>query len=76
MFPTIFATSLRGLGNKTKRASSVLMMSPVGGAVGTWLMGFAADWSGSMTVSFVVPFVAFLVVMAYALYVERLYRHY
>lgn len=75
MFPTIFATSLRGLGNKTKRASSVLMMSPVGGAVGTWLMGFAADWSGSMTVSFVVPFVAFLVVMAYALYVERLYRH-
>ncbi len=31
MFPTIFALSLRGLGNHTKRASSFLMMSPVGG---------------------------------------------
>ena len=34
MFPTIFALSLRGLGNHTKRASSYLMMSPIGGAVG------------------------------------------
>lgn len=30
MFPTIFALSLRGLGRHTKRASSFLMMSPVG----------------------------------------------
>lgn len=29
MFPTIFAISLRGLGNHTKRASSYLMMSPI-----------------------------------------------
>ena len=34
MFPTIFALSLRGLGRHTKRASSFLMMSPVGGVVG------------------------------------------
>ena len=38
MFPTIFAISLKGLGGKTKRASSFLMMSPVGGAVGPVLM--------------------------------------
>ena len=43
MFPTIFALSLRGLGNHTKRASSFLMMSPVGGVVGPLLMGLVAD---------------------------------
>ena len=45
MFPTIFALSLRGLGNHTKRASSYLMMSPIGGAVGPLLMGYVADQS-------------------------------
>ena len=41
MFPTIFALSLRGLGPLTKRASSLLMMTPVGGAVGlcSWVGG-------------------------------------
>ena len=43
MFPTIFALSLRGLGSHTKRASSFLMMSPVGGVVGPLLMGLVAD---------------------------------
>ena len=43
MFPTIFALSLRGLGSHTKRASSFLMMSPVGGVVGSLLMGLVAD---------------------------------
>ena len=43
MFPTIFALSLRGLGEKTKRASSFLMMTPVGGAVGRGL------WDGWQT---------------------------
>ena len=43
MFPTIFALSLRGLGSHTKRASSFLMMSPVGGVVGPLLMGYVAD---------------------------------
>lgn len=39
MFPTIFALSLRGLGNHTKRASSFLMMSPVGGDSGAFVNG-------------------------------------
>lgn len=33
MFPTIFALSIRGLGEQTKRASSFLIMSIVGGAI-------------------------------------------
>ena len=62
MFPTIFAISLRGLGNHTKRASSFLMMTPIGGAVGPLMMGFVADQT-SMSVSFMVPLVSFAVVL-------------
>lgn len=65
MFPTIFALSLKGLGSHTKRASSFLMMSPVGGAVGPLLMGYVADCS-TMSMAFIVPFVGYLVVWLYA----------
>ena len=65
MFPTIFALSLRGLGSHTKRASSFLMMSPVGGVVGPLLMGLVADLT-SMVTSFVVPLMAYVVVWLYA----------
>ena len=65
MFPTIFAISLRGLGDYTKRASSYLMMTPIGGAVGPLLMGFVADQT-NMSVSFVVPLVSYMVVWLYA----------
>ena len=58
MFPTIFALSLRGLGNHTKRASSFLMMSPVGGVVGPLLMGLVADHT-TMVWAFIVPLVAY-----------------
>ena len=65
MFPTIFALSLRGLGNHTKRASSFLMMSPVGGVVGPLLMGLVADYT-TMVIAFVVPLLAYIVVWLYA----------
>ena len=65
MFPTIFALSLRGLGPLTKRASSLLMMTPVGGAVGPLLMGLVADAS-TMSVAFIVPLVGFANVAAFA----------
>ena len=65
MFPTIFALSLRGLGNHTKRASSFLMMSPVGGVVGPLLMGLVADHT-TMVWAFIVPLVAYCVVWVYA----------
>ena len=65
MFPTIFALSLRGLGKHTKRASSYLMMSPVGGAVGPLMMRYVADQT-TMSLSFIVPLLSFIVVMLYA----------
>ena len=66
MFPTIFAICLRGLGNNTKRASSYLMMTPIGGAVGPLMMGAVGDMT-SMSFSFIVPLVSYMVVLAYAL---------
>lgn len=65
MFPTVFAISLKGLGHYTKRAASFLMMTPIGGAVGAFLMGYVGDVAG-MSNAFIVPMVAYAVVMAYA----------
>ena len=65
MFPTIFALALRGLGAHTKIASSLLIMSIVGGAVAPLLMGIVAD-GHSMALGFVVPLVCFIVIAAYA----------
>lgn len=67
MFPTIFALSLSGLGNLTKLGSSFLMMSPIGGAIGTLTMGYIADRAG-MSLSFLVPMAGYGVVLLFALY--------
>lgn len=65
MFPTIFAITIRGNGASTKIASSFLMMTPLGGAVGTSLMGWIAGLT-SMSTAFVVPAVAYAAVLIYA----------
>ena len=64
MFPTIFSIALTGLGNLTKSASSLLMMTPIGGC-GFLLMGLIADRT-HVVLPFVVPFVSFLIVLAFA----------
>lgn len=64
MFPTIFAIALTGLGNLTKSASSLLMMTPIGGC-GFLLMGLIADRT-HVVLPFVVPFVSFFIVLAFA----------
>lgn len=65
MFPTIFALALRKTGSHTKRASSFLIMSIVGGAIAPILMGIIADTS-SMAAGFSVPLVCFVVIAVYA----------
>ena len=64
MFPTIFSLALKDLGVLTKSASSVLMMTPVGGC-GFLLMGLIAD-GGNPVLPFVLPLAGFAVVLAYA----------
>lgn len=65
MFPTIFSLSLNGLdGRAKKKASSLLMMTPVGGCA-FLLMGLIAD-SGSLVLPFLIPLVGFALVAAFA----------
>ena len=65
MFPPIFALALRKTGSNTKRASSFLIMSIVGGAIAPVLMGAIAD-ANSMAAGFSVPLVCFVVIAVYA----------
>lgn len=65
MFPTIFALALKGVGQHTKRASSFLIMSIVGGAIAPVLMGLIADHA-SIAMAFIVPLCCFVVIAAYA----------
>jgi FHS family L-fucose permease-like MFS transporter len=70
MFPTIFALALKGVGQYTKRASSFLIMSIVGGAIAPVLMGLIADHA-SMAMAFIVPLCCFVVIAAYAARLAR-----
>lgn len=65
MFPTIFAITISDAGKSVKIASSFLMMTPIGGAVGTSLMGLMAD-ATSMSTAFVVPAIGYFFVLLYA----------
>jgi FHS family L-fucose permease-like MFS transporter len=58
MFPTIFALGLKGMGEKTKTAGSLLVMAILGGAALTKLMGILADKSG-LQVAYLVPILCF-----------------
>lgn len=71
MFPTIFALGIRGLGEHTKLGSSLIVMSIVGGAIASPLMGHIADVS-SMRVGFLVPLFCFVVIAAYGAVWPRL----
>lgn len=66
MFPTIFALSIKELGPKTKKASSFLVMSIVGGALFPPVMGLIAD-KFNMSVGFFAPIPFFAFILYYAL---------
>ena len=70
MFPTIFSLTLKGLGNLTKSASSILMMTPVGGC-GFLLMGLIADRTDNFILPFFIPLAGFAIVLAYAIKKRR-----
>ncbi len=60
MFPTIFSLALRDLGSLTKTASSILMMTPVGGC-GFLLVGAIAD-ATNLVIPFTIPLVGYILV--------------
>ncbi len=67
MFPTIFALALRSQHGNTKKASSYLIMTIVGGAIAPPLMGMIADYTDSVSLSYIIPLICYEVVFAYAL---------
>lgn len=70
MFPTIFAITIAEAGGSVKIASSFLMMTPIGGAVGTLLMGWMAD-NTSMSTAFLIPAAGYAFVLLYAVIAAR-----
>jgi FHS family L-fucose permease-like MFS transporter len=66
MFPTIFALGIKGLGPLTKKASSLLVMSIVGGAILPLFMGRIADVS-TMALGFILPLICFCYIVFFGL---------
>jgi FHS family L-fucose permease-like MFS transporter len=66
MFPTIFALGIKELGPKTKKASSFLVMSIVGGALFPPVMGLIAD-KFTMSVGFFAPIPFFVFILYFGL---------
>ena len=67
MFPTIFSLGIFGLGEKSKMASSFIVMAIMGGAVLPKVMGAIAD-ADTMSAGYVVPAVCFMVIALYGFF--------
>jgi len=72
MFPTIFALGIRDLGVNTKSGASLLVMSIIGGAVFTPVMGLAFQKTHSMAIAMVVPLVCYVCVAYYAFWGSKI----
>ncbi len=64
MFPTIFALGIHGLGPRSRKASSFIVMAIMGGAILPKLMGHVGDLYG-MSRAFAVPLGCFAFVSVY-----------
>lgn len=71
MFPTIFALGLKNLGPNTKLAGSMLVMSIIGGAILTPVMGLISQSSHSLARAYVVPLIAYVFVAYFAFWGSR-----
>ncbi|KAI9280784.1 major facilitator superfamily domain-containing protein [Sporodiniella umbellata] len=70
MFPTIFSLSTKDLGRNHKRGSALAIMGISGGAVLPPIQAVAHDHS-NVNVSFIVPLIAYVVVLLYSLFGSR-----
>jgi FHS family L-fucose permease-like MFS transporter len=71
MFPTIFSLGIWGLGEKSKLASSFIVMAIMGGAVLPKVMGAIADKDG-MSAGYIVPAVCFIAIALYGFFWTKL----
>ena len=73
MFPTIFALGIKDLGEETKLASSLLVMSIIGGAFVPVMMGIISDHTGgNIQIAYVMPVVSMLFILWFGLRGHRI----
>jgi len=69
MYPTNFASGIKGLGPHTKIGASILVMSLIGGAMLTPLIGLIGDkWAHAIAPGMVIPFISYMVIGWYGFY--------
>ena len=66
MWANIFAMSIKGLGKYTIKASGILVMAPVGGAILPMFQGMLADSFAGLQISFVLPMLCYAFILYYA----------
>ena len=69
MFPSIFALGIRGLGEQTKTASSLMVMTIVGGAICPALMGLIGEQN--MNTGFIIPMICFAYIAVFGFVQSR-----
>ncbi len=67
MWSNIFALAIDGLGDLTIKASGVLMMAPIGGAIFPLLQGVLADSIIGLKYSYILPLLCYLFILYYGL---------
>ena len=70
MFPTIFTLAIKGLGRNMGRASGVLCMAVVGGAIVPVAQGLLADWHGVRT-AFALPVLCYAYIACYGAFAHK-----
>ena len=68
MYPTIFALGIKQLGDNSKIAASVIVMSIVGGAILTPAMGLISQAERSIALAYLVPLLAYVYIAYYSFY--------
>lgn len=71
MYPTIFASGIKGLGRRTKLAGSLLVMSVIGGAIVPPLLGWIAKQQSSYAAGYAVIAACYVMVGLFTLYARR-----
>lgn len=68
MFPTIFSLGIKDMGNDTKPASSLIIMSIIGGAIFPVIMGYIIDrFNDDLQTGYIVPLIGYAVVLYFGL---------
>jgi FHS family L-fucose permease-like MFS transporter len=64
MFPTIFSLGIKDMGSDTKPASSLIIMSIIGGAIFPVIMGYIIDqFNDNLQIGYIVPLIGYAVVL-------------